>query len=130
MLGIFFAPDGNSKQHIRQMCKKGFDWADRLATKPLPMADAWLSFCFQVYPGMSWGFMTTVVPPKILADEVHRVLYKSLPLLGVHRNIKKELCMLPERFQGLGLPNFVVILFACKVFSCFLIGGSRMLYCN
>ena len=31
-----------------------------------------------------------------------------LPLVGVNRNIGKEWRRLPERYQGLGLPNFEV----------------------
>ena len=37
-----------------------------------------------------------------------------LPLLGVNRNIAKEWRTLPERYQGLGLPDFEVHSFSKK----------------
>ena len=47
---------------------------------------------------------------------LHRVYYKALPLLGIRRSIKREYRLLPEQFQGLGLPDFAVLAFACKIF--------------
>ena len=42
--------------------------------------------------------------------------YRALPLLGVNRCINVKWRLLSERFQGLGLPIFVVNCFAAKVF--------------
>ena len=116
MLGIFFAPTGDSTVHIERMCQKGHDWVDRVKARPLQPSDAWLSFMYQVLPGMAWGLVTAVISPRALGDLLHKVFYKALPLLGIRRSIKKEYRMLPEYFQGLGLPDFVVLAFACKVF--------------
>jgi len=54
MLGMFFAPIGNGVPHIEAMREKGFTWADRLMTRPLPSRGAWLSFFLQLYPAISY----------------------------------------------------------------------------
>jgi len=54
MLGIFFAPLGDGTDHIRAMCKKGYQWADCLTSRPLRVSDAWISFNCQLIPGMTW----------------------------------------------------------------------------
>ena len=41
--------------------------------------------------------------------------YRLLPHLGVNRNITTPWHMLPEMYQGLGLPNFLVLSLASKV---------------
>ena len=88
MLGIFFAPEGNSTVHIERMCQKGHDWVDRVKARPLQPSDAWLSFMYQVFPGMSWGLVTAVISPGPLRELLHKVYYKALPLLGIQRLIK------------------------------------------
>ena len=98
------------------MCQKRHDWVDRVNATPLQPSNAWLSFMYRVFPGMAWGLVTMVISPQTLGDLLHKVVYKALPLLGIQRSIKKEHRMLPEYFQGLGLPNFVVPAFACKAF--------------
>ena len=44
MLGVHFVPKGHGTPHTKAMRQKGFEWADRLTTRPLPARDAWLSF--------------------------------------------------------------------------------------
>ena len=52
---------------------------------------------------------------------IQRVYEKALPLLGVNCKIRKEWRTLPERYQGLGLPNFPLVALANKL--AFLIGN-------
>ena len=64
---------------------------------------------------MSYGLAAAVLPPTKLDDLMQGLYYKILPLLGVNRCITKPWRMLPEKFQGLGLPNFVVDCLAAKL---------------
>ena len=50
-------------------------------------------------------------------EDLMQSLYSNiLPILGVNRYTTNEWWMLGARFQGLGLPNFVVLCFAGRVF--------------
>ena len=90
MLGLYFAPCGNSTTHIEKMRQKGLDWADCLAAKPLSRRDAWFSFEHQLFTGMSWGLVAVVLPPEKLEEMMQSLYYRLLPLLGVNRCITKE----------------------------------------
>jgi len=116
MLGMFFAPIGNSVPHIEAMREKGFTWADRLMTRPLPSRDAWLSFFLHLYPAISYGLASAVIKRSKLDLLMSALYYKILPLLGVNRCINVFWHLLSERYQGLGLPNFVADCLAAKLF--------------
>ena len=90
MLGVHFSPAGNYSVHVEQMVQKGLDWVDSLRTNPVASNDAWLCFYLQLYPGLSWGLVTTCMPPRKLDAELQRVYVKALPFLGVNCNIKRE----------------------------------------
>ena len=65
---------------------------------------------------MTWGLVVVNMAPEKL-DKMRQALYfKILPFLGVNPHITKEWRMLPERFHGLGLLNFVVLCLAAKIF--------------
>ena len=121
MLGSWFTPIGDGSHHIASCRQKGIDWVDRNHTKPLPACDAWLSFHMQLIPGMSWGLLSAIISPKDLNDAIGSLYFKILPLLRVNRNITKAWRTIPQRFQGLGMPDFVVMSFACQVYfmQCF-----------
>lgn len=105
MLGLYFAPVGNGFHHMEVMKKKGLQWLDRLKTRPLPSRDAW-----------AYGLASVVLSPSKLEKLVRGVYLHALPLLGINRCITTEWTMLPPRYQGLGMPNFVIDCFALKVF--------------
>ncbi len=97
------------------MCKKGFIWADRLSSRPLPHAADWTSFTLQLYPGMVWGIATVVLSSRELFIATKPVFYKCLPFLGVQRHIELPWRTLPECFQGIGLPNFSLVSLSSKL---------------
>ena len=55
MLGLNYAPIGNSVGHIKAMVDKGEEWGDKLTMRPLPRQDTWVSFHNQLLPAMTWG---------------------------------------------------------------------------
>jgi hypothetical protein len=109
MLGFEFSPAGNSLTHMEGMVMKGLDWVDCLHTRLLPRRDTWLNFYLQLFPGMAWGLVIVCMEPKKLDAMIQRVYAKALPYLGGNCNVKKEWRTLPERYQGLALPNFPLI---------------------
>jgi len=50
MLGIHWSPSSGGKMHIEEMAKKGYNWADRMTSRPLPHELAWK----KLQPGMTW----------------------------------------------------------------------------
>ena len=114
MLGFYYSLDAGKSQHVKEMVKKGVDWVDKMNTRKVPCRDAWMSFFAQLLPGINWGMVAVVLSPEILQESYQSLYYKMLPLLGVNRNIGKEWRMLPERYQGLGLPDFEVHSFSQK----------------
>ncbi len=121
MLGVNFTPAGNCLIHIDQVVQKGLDWAERLRTKPVLRCDAWLSIYLQLLPAIAWGLVTDCLYPKKLDAMIQRVYKKALPSLGVNRKIKKEWRKLPDMYQGLALPNFLLLALSEKVL--FLLGN-------
>ena len=115
MLGVWFGPASRGTKHMHEMCRKGYNWADRLSSRPLSHSDAWTSFNLQLYPGMSWGIATVVLSPQELYLATKPVYYRCLPLLGVQRHIELPWRTLPECYQGIGLPNFALISLASKL---------------
>ena len=59
--------------------------------------------------------MAVILSSKELQTSYQDLYYKMLPPLGVNSNIGKEWKTLPERYQGLGLPNFEVHAFSKDV---------------
>ena len=67
-------------------------------------------------PAMVFGLETVIMSPKKMEKLMQNLYFKVLPILGVNRHITKEWRMLSESYHGLGLPNFVVLCFAAKLF--------------
>jgi hypothetical protein len=122
VLGVHFTVAGNSFAHVERGVQKGLDWVDCLHTRPLARGDAWLSFYLQLFPAMAWGLVTVCLKPKKLDSMIQRVYAKALPHLGVNQNIKREWRTLPERYQGLALPNFLLVALSEKIFLFLRIG--------
>ena len=77
-----------------------------------------MSFFAQLLPGITWVLVAVMLTPKVLQKYYQDLYYKLLPLLGVNRNTGKECRTIPDRYQGLGLPDFEVHALSKKV--CFL----------
>ena len=115
MLGVFFSPAGDGRSHLRKMKEKGTLWAERLRTRPLSRRDAWMSLQYQLMPGLTWGLATVTMSPEAINKEMQSFYFAILGILGVNRNIAKEWRMLPEKYHGLGLPNFAILSLSGKI---------------
>jgi hypothetical protein len=115
MLGVHFSAAGQSTTQIYQMVQQGMDWNDCLHTNPLIQHDVWASFYMQLYPAISWGLVTTILPQATLEMKVQALYYKALPLMGINGNLKKEWRSLPTMYQGLGLPSFPLVTLSKKI---------------
>jgi hypothetical protein len=115
MLGVYWSPTSGGGKHVSEMARKGYNWADRMRSRPLPFDLAWRSFMLQLQPGMTWGICTVVMPPKKILSQFQRVYFQCLPSLNVNRHIELPWRLLHERYQGLGMPNFALVSLASKL---------------
>ena len=97
------------------MAKKGYNGADRMTSRPLPHELAWKSFNQQLQPGMTWGIATVVLPPQKILAQFQRVYFRCLPSLNINCHIELPWRLIPERYQGLGLPNFALVSLTSKL---------------
>jgi hypothetical protein len=75
MLGVWAGPASGGGKHIHEMARKGYTWADRMKSCPLPPNLAWKSFNHQLQPGMMWGITTVVMSPLKLLEQFQRVYF-------------------------------------------------------
>jgi hypothetical protein len=115
MLGVNWSPKSGGGAHVVEMAKKGYNWADCMRSHPLPYDLASKSFNLQLQPGMMWGISTVVMPPQKLLAQIHWVYFQCLPSLNVNRHIDLPWRLLPERYQGLGMPNFALVSLTLKL---------------
>ncbi len=52
-----------------------------------------------------YGLVPMTEEPAVVKHHIMNWHYKSLPVLGVNRNIMVTWCWIPWEYQGLGLPN-------------------------
>ena len=65
---------------------------------------------------MNYGLTTVNISPKNPDDLMGALYYKALPLLGINPCIAREWRLISEKFQGLGLLNFVADCLTAKLF--------------
>jgi hypothetical protein len=115
MLGIYFGPTSGGGKHVRELAWKGYIWADRLRSCPLPPTLAWQSFTHQLKPGMMWGIATIVMSPQKLLGKFQWVYFRCLSLLNVNCHIDLQWHIIPEQYQGLGMANYALMSLSSKL---------------
>jgi hypothetical protein len=108
MLGVNWSPLSGGGTHVGEMAKKGYNWADRMRSRPLPHNLAWKSFNLQLQPGMMWGIATVVMSPQKLLAQMQRVYFKC-------GNIELPWRLILEQYQGLGMANFALVSLSSKL---------------
>ena len=63
------------------------------------------------------GLAAAIIKPTKLEEIMQGLYFRIVPLLKVNRNITKQYQILPTRYHGLEMPNFVVHCFVEKVLS-------------
>ncbi len=104
-LGIFLAPNGNTKQQQIKMLTSAIKWADCMRTGMIPRDDAWLAFQSTIWKTLSYPLpalnLTKEECEKILAPALHYLL----PAVGVCRNYPRALVFISEKYMGLGIKH-------------------------
>ena len=108
MLAFYHSLDASKNDHTKEMNKKGIDKIDRMNTGKRPRRNTWMSYFAQLLPGINLGPAGVVLTPKALQKDYQDLYYKFLILPLMSSKTGKERMTLPERYQGVGLPDFQV----------------------
>ena len=114
-LGIYFAPNGDFSAHVDYIVKSGLHHSSCLKIHPIPPREARMSIDLVLVPKILYGAVTLSHPPAKLEKAFQSIYYKLLPSMGVNRCITKPYRMLPEKYQGLALPNPNIWVLAAKL---------------
>jgi hypothetical protein len=76
------------------MKEKGFEWAAKVSSSPLPPREVWHSLNLQLYPSLFFGENCLSADPQVLDEAFHSVYYLSLSSLGVNTSSRAlQLCL-------------------------------------
>ena len=107
-LGIHHSPARGITAHLSYIKTKVSTWVSRMLNGHLPNHMAWIGYKHQLWSGVRYrlGRMTSNLEA---ADSLlHGKDYRMLNVLGVARNVTKELRRLHTAFGGFGLFNLPV----------------------
>ena len=97
MLGIWSNPAGDDTKHLEvNILGKYKTWINRLTNQ------------YKLLPGLKYGLATLATTSAEISHLLHRLEYKTLPLLGVNRSVKQEWRTIPKAFGGIGLCNLAI----------------------
>ena len=114
-LGVWTTACGDFGYHVEQIKKNGIKWATKMKSGSCPPRVVWLGLKHQLYPQLSYGYVTLTHPPSKVDEVFQSIWYHCLPSLRVNRCIRREWRMLPLRFQGLALPNPNIDILCSKI---------------
>eukprot|EP00957_Ditylum_brightwellii_P111832 8529713-Ditylum_brightwellii.AAC.1 len=61
ILGVWQAPNGNSKQQVKKLQKKTEEWADRVRSGHIPKADAWLYYTTTIQKSLKYPLLASTL---------------------------------------------------------------------
>jgi hypothetical protein len=109
MLGVWSLPNRSDKKHLQEVViGKTTKWVGRLKNSHLPLHLAWKAYCFQLWPGIQYGFLTLATPLQDVENILHKLEFKMLSALEVNKHVKTEWRKLAQEFGGIGLFNISV----------------------
>ncbi len=104
-LGVFLAPDGNSRQQIDKMSAAVTNWTDHLRTGSLTKNEIWLALHSTILRTLTYPTpalrLSRIQWDAILAP----LLRYCLPVLGVCRNFSRSLVFSTLDYMGLNIQH-------------------------
>eukprot|EP00957_Ditylum_brightwellii_P194511 14815757-Ditylum_brightwellii.AAC.1 len=61
ILGVWLAPDGNSKQQVKKLQKKTEEWADRVRSGHIPKVDAWFYYTTTIQKSLQYPLLASTL---------------------------------------------------------------------
>jgi hypothetical protein len=95
--------------------EKGKLWVERLRRNRCDPGDAWTGFRYALWPSLTYGF-AAITPDLDALDKAFQNLFRNvLSPLKVNMNIRTFYRVAPKRFQGLGMPNPLIVMLSQKL---------------
>lgn len=104
-LGVYLAPNGNTKQQQSKMLQLAIKWADCMRTGLIPKDDAWLAFQSTIWKTLSYPLPALNLTKEECERILSPVLYYLLPAIGVCRTYPRTLVYNSEKYMGLGIKH-------------------------
>ena len=114
-LEVWDDPLGGYEKHCDVVHKKMETWINRMKNGRLPSHIAWLGYRLQLWAGIRYGIGTMTNGLGKAQEILANLDYKSLPILGIARTIKRGWRRLHTTFVGFGLLNFLTEQLICRL---------------
>ncbi len=101
ILGVWLAPDGNSKRQVDESRKKSLEWASRVNTGHINKSDAWFYFQTTIKKSLEFPLTATTMSPEDCRRIEAPALGAALHAAGLPNNMPREIIYGPEKFLGL-----------------------------
>ena len=114
-LGVYSCPAGDFGVHVSEKMAKGKLWVERLRRNRCPPSDGWMGFRYALWPSITYGFAAITPDIDALNKAVQDLVRNVLSPLQVNKNIRTFYRVAPKRFQGLGIPNPLIVMLSQKL---------------
>jgi hypothetical protein len=104
-LGVYLAPDGNTRQQQQKLQEAAIKWADNMRTGKIPKDDAWPAFHSTIWKTILYPLPALNMTPAECDRIMAPILRYLLPAIGVCRNFPRSLVYNSPQYMGLGLKN-------------------------
>lgn len=117
-LGVLHAPCGGNAAHFDMLYRRLEKWVNDIKNGHLPSTMSWLSYEYQLWPGIQYALGTLSNDYNTAARCFGKLEFQLLPLLGVNRHIAKGRRHLHRTFGGVGLLSLPVeqVISRCNIF--------------
>jgi hypothetical protein len=104
-LGVVDAPAGGNIGHLEYIKSKTAIWVNRMKNGHLPSHIAWIAYRLQLWASLRYGIgtMTNDIEEAVEVNKDQE--RETLNILGIVKNVSKELRRLQPTFGGFGLFN-------------------------
>jgi hypothetical protein len=114
-LGIHDSPAGGNQGHLEYIHGKLTKWINRMRNGHLLSHMAWIAYKLQLWPGLQYGLDTMTNNLEATEMIFDKANYKTMPILGVARTVKRELRKLHTTFGGFGLFHLPTEQSICRI---------------
>jgi len=107
-LGIYLAPDGNTKKKYGKMLTLATEWADKMRTGRLSKADSWLAIMSTIMRTLAYPLSALNLTEAQYDDLLRPIVMYGLPAMGICRHFARDIVFAPKLYRGTGLKHLYI----------------------